>query len=61
MRFRVEEEHWHDQAPTKPGNEELETKKMSPYMLTASMEDSGMGPCLWWDGDDEEGDEEMAE
>jgi DNA-directed RNA polymerase III subunit RPC8 len=60
VRIRVEEETWHDQAPTKAtGGEneqdmEVENNKQAPYGITASMEESGLGPCLWWDGDDED-------
>lgn len=28
--------------------------KSSPYQLIATMEDAGLGPCLWWDGEDGE-------
>ncbi len=35
-----------------------EGMKRHPYMLVGSMEDAGMGPCLWWDGDDENGERE---
>ncbi|KAG9237125.1 RNA polymerase III subunit Rpc25-domain-containing protein [Amylocarpus encephaloides] len=53
VRFRVEEERWHDQAPTKAtggeNDQDVEERKVSPYGIIASMEDSGMGPCLWWD------------
>lgn len=27
--------------------------KSSPYVIRGSMADAGLGPCLWWDGDDE--------
>jgi DNA-directed RNA polymerase III subunit RPC8 len=61
VRFRVEEEKWFDQQPTRPESDEAEGPgKTSPYKIEASMEDPGLGPCLWWDS---EGDEEsgMAE
>lgn len=58
VRFRVEEEHWHDQTPIGPRAKEDEVKR-SPYTITATMEDAGLGPCLWWDGDEEE--EEMED
>lgn len=67
MRFRIEEEHWFDQTPIGPAaREELGTTGAapalkSPYTLVASMEDAGLGPCLWWDGEEEEGGEEMVE
>ncbi|KAF4629630.1 hypothetical protein G7Y89_g8507 [Cudoniella acicularis] len=59
VRFRIEEEHWHDQTPVGPGKE-ADENKLSPYTLTASMEDSGMGPCLWWDGEAEEEEDQMV-
>ncbi|TVY62804.1 DNA-directed RNA polymerase III subunit RPC8, partial [Lachnellula suecica] len=57
VRFRVEEEEWVDQAPVGPrqkdgGREEGEGRR-SPYRLVASMDEPGMGPCLWWDGEEE--------
>jgi len=60
VRFRVEEEHWHDQTPETPPIEEgkeQELEPQSPYKIVATMEDAGLGPCLWWD-DDDEGEEE---
>jgi len=27
--------------------------KKSPYMIYGTMEDAGLGPCLWWDGEEE--------
>jgi len=30
--------------------------KKSPYILYGTMEDAGLGPCLWWDGEEEEED-----
>ena len=64
VRFRIEAEHWHDQTPIGPTVKEEEfggfgigggdVGKKSPYTITASMEDPGLGPCLWWDGEDEE-------
>ena len=30
-----------------------ERVKVSPYVLKATMEDAGLGPCLWWDGEEE--------
>jgi len=54
VRFRIEEEHWHDQTPLGPGGKEVDVRRESPYKITASMEDPGLGPCLWWDEDGEE-------
>jgi DNA-directed RNA polymerase III subunit RPC8 len=54
VRFRIEEEHWHDQTPVGPSEkEDGAAVKQSPYTLTATMEDAGLGPCLWWDGEEE--------
>jgi DNA-directed RNA polymerase III subunit RPC8 len=59
VRFRIEEEHWFDQSPTGPaagagnGGDPAGAPR-SPYTLLASMEDPGLGPCLWWDGEVEE-------
>jgi len=52
VRFRIEEEHWFDQNPSGPSDKD-DGIKTSPFTITASMEDAGLGPCLWWDGDDE--------
>jgi DNA-directed RNA polymerase III subunit RPC8 len=30
------------------------TVKSSPYVVRGSMADAGLGPCLWWDGEDED-------
>ncbi|KAF8854453.1 RNA polymerase III subunit Rpc25 [Acephala macrosclerotiorum] len=59
VRFRIEDEIWHDQSPIGP-NQKEEQVKSSPYQLIATMEDAGLGPCLWWDGE-EAGEEEMGE
>jgi len=54
VRFRVEEEEWHDQSPVGPSEKEDPAQVLkSPYGITASMADAGLGPCLWWDGDEE--------
>lgn len=34
------------------------TVQTSPYVLRGTMADAGLGPCLWWDGEEEEGEEE---
>jgi len=55
VRFRVEREEWHDQAPIGPPDPEKPDEipvKLSPYSITASMADAGLGPCLWWDGEE---------
>lgn len=59
VRFRIEKEHWFDQSPVGPKEkEEGLVVKQSPYVIEASMEDPGLGPVLWWDGRDEEQEEE---
>lgn len=66
-RFRVESEDWFDQAPDKPqqGGEEMDEEekramRISPWRITASMADDGLGPCFWWDDEPVE-DESMEE
>lgn len=57
VRFRVEAESWTDMAPQqRPGEaEDPDDFVKSPYMITASMQQSGLGPLLWWgEGDAEE-------
>jgi DNA-directed RNA polymerase III subunit RPC8 len=48
VRFQIDDESWFDQTPIGPSDLEEDVKK-SPYTLTASMKDPGLGPCLWWD------------
>jgi len=49
---------WNDQSPIGPREKEEiaggASTKQSPYVLIGSMEEAGLGPCLWWDGDEEE-------
>lgn len=50
VRVRVEEEQWNDISPSPPserGNEST-TERKSPYSITASMSQSGLGPVEWW-------------
>ncbi|KAK5174089.1 DNA-directed RNA polymerase III complex subunit Rpc25 [Saxophila tyrrhenica] len=65
--FRVEEEQWVDMSPqTKsPGGqfiaEDAQTegeKKKTPYLVRGSMMLSGLGPTLWWSGEQIEGEED---
>ena len=53
MRFRVDSEQWNDQAPLGPekqdDNQESVRVIEAPYKIVASMEETGLGPCLWWD------------
>lgn len=52
VRFRVEEEHWFDHTPLGPQADDAHAHapQRPPYSLVGSMEDPGLGPCLWWDG-----------
>ncbi|PQE07074.1 dna-directed RNA polymerase iii subunit rpc8 protein [Rutstroemia sp. NJR-2017a BBW] len=50
VRFRVDSEEWVDQAPIGPVKPDNPVKKEAPYRIIASMEEVGLGPCLWWDG-----------
>lgn len=54
VRFRIEAEEWTDHSPLTPSEREEGVVRDSPYRLQASMAEPGLGPCLWWDGDDEE-------
>ena len=51
VRFRVIDEEWHDQTPTKPieRGEEPEESRNPPYRIRGSMKDPGLGVCIWWD------------
>ncbi|KAI9746116.1 MAG: DNA-directed RNA polymerase III subunit rpc25 [Claussenomyces sp. TS43310] len=60
VRFRVEAEEWVDQSPLGPSDKEEGIERESPYRIIASMAESGLGPCLWWDGDDDDDDDEEA-
>lgn len=57
VRFRVESEKWTDLSPEKqlaPGEEEDdELWRRKPYQIEASMQQAGLGPMLWWVGDEE--------
>ncbi|KFY41487.1 hypothetical protein V495_04911 [Pseudogymnoascus sp. VKM F-4514 (FW-929)] len=55
----IEEEEWIDQTPEKPESdtamdeEERRARRLSPWRIVASMADDGLGPCFWWDEDEE--------
>lgn len=52
MRFQVDSEQWNDQAPLGPERQDdPEDARVieAPYKIIASMENVGLGPCLWWD------------
>ena len=59
--YRVEEEQWRDLtpnmvAPTQPfvASEQEDTGvRKIPYLLRGSMMLTGLGPTLWWSGDDD--------
>lgn len=58
-RFCVEEEEWIDQTPEKPeastgiDEEERMARRVSPWKIKGSMVDDGLGPCFWWDEEEE--------
>ncbi|THV53693.1 hypothetical protein BGAL_0044g00180 [Botrytis galanthina] len=52
VRFRVDSEQWNDQAPLGPEKQDDSEESRvieAPYKIVASMEEVGLGPCLWWD------------
>jgi len=60
VRLRVEAETWTDLSPekTNPNQDEAEEEyRRSPYQITASMQQSGLGPLLWWDQGEEAAEE----
>lgn len=60
VRFKITDEIWTDQTPVGPSQKDDDTvERASPYSLKASMQDAGLGPCLWWDEaeEEEEGEE----
>ncbi|MCJ1324044.1 DNA-directed RNA polymerase III subunit rpc25 [Thelotrema lepadinum] len=50
VRVRIESEHWHDTAPVEPAkrDETATSERRSPYSITASMSESGLGCVSWW-------------
>ncbi|MCJ1297601.1 DNA-directed RNA polymerase III subunit rpc25 [Hypocenomyce scalaris] len=50
VRFRVEQEYWHDQSPVAPSERDSTSalERKSPYSITASMMQAGLGPTEWW-------------
>lgn len=53
-KFRIIDEEWHDQTPTKPidrrGNfDKSEEALPPPYRIKASMREGGLGMCEWFD------------
>jgi len=59
VRFKITEEVWTDQTPIGPNTQKDDevVERASPYSLKASMQDAGLGPCLWWDEAEEEEEE----
>ncbi|KAJ4372018.1 DNA-directed RNA polymerase III complex subunit Rpc25 [Neocucurbitaria cava] len=63
--FRVENEEWFDQRPTivqKDENGEVVEERGTAWRVVGSMNQAGLGPTLWWEeqeGEGEEGDVEM--
>ncbi|KAJ9669336.1 DNA-directed RNA polymerase III complex subunit Rpc25 [Coniosporium apollinis] len=56
VRFRVEAETWHDALPQGPTrrDQDMEGEKREPlYCLVGSMQQGGLGPLLWWAGNEE--------
>ncbi|KAK3675420.1 DNA-directed RNA polymerase III complex subunit Rpc25 [Recurvomyces mirabilis] len=57
--IRVEQEHWKDLSPDMKGSANFESMerdshgmRVSPYKILGSMLMSGLGPDLWWIGED---------
>lgn len=68
--YRVEEEQWHDLSPKAQREshgfvsddrvDDREVRK-TPYLIRGSMMLSGLGPTLWWMGDEEEQEEDSED
>lgn len=68
--MRVEQEHWQDLSPQmkRPEDWEMDTKdeygmRPTPYRLLVSMRLTGLGPDIWWVGQDAaeaEGEDDAA-
>lgn len=64
VRLRVEREIWHDLTPQKPnfsaaeGDDGEAVVKPVCYTIIGNMAETGLGPFLWWQGEEEEGEEE---
>ncbi|EON61957.1 hypothetical protein W97_01175 [Coniosporium apollinis CBS 100218] len=64
VRFRVEAETWHDALPQGPTrrDQDVEGEKREPlYCLVGSMQQGGLGPLLWWAGNEEPAAEDGAD
>lgn len=54
VRVRIESEIWTDQTPVGPKDkEDTNVVVTSPYALRGSMQEAGLGPCIWWDDADD--------
>lgn len=64
--FKVEKEDWTDVGPSKQKvavegeEEEEEESQKQPYALTGSMGTTGLGPHLWWEGEEQPAPEGVA-
>ncbi|KAF2442597.1 hypothetical protein P171DRAFT_434070 [Karstenula rhodostoma CBS 690.94] len=65
--LRVEREEWFDQKPSivqKDENGNVVERRGVPWRIIASMNQSGLGPCMWWEGqegEEEEGEQQLLE
>ena len=66
--MRVEQEEWNDLSPQmkRPDDYDMERRdkyglKLGPYRILASMLHSGLGPTLWWLGDEAAAADEQPE
>ncbi|KAJ4287185.1 DNA-directed RNA polymerase III complex subunit Rpc25 [Kalmusia sp. IMI 367209] len=62
--FRVEQEEWFDQKPTIVRKDEfgnvIENRSV-PWRIIGSMNQSGLGPCMWWESQEDEEEDEGGE
>ncbi|KAK7182053.1 hypothetical protein DPSP01_008219 [Paraphaeosphaeria sporulosa] len=65
--LRVEREEWFDQKPSivqKDEHGNIVERRGVPWRIIASMNQSGLGPCMWWEGqegEEEEGEQQLLE
>ncbi|KAJ4345379.1 DNA-directed RNA polymerase III complex subunit Rpc25 [Didymosphaeria variabile] len=65
--LRVEREEWFDQKPSivqKDEHGNVVERRGVPWRIIASMNQSGLGPCMWWEsqeGEEEEGEQQLLE
>jgi DNA-directed RNA polymerase III subunit RPC8 len=53
LRFQVVDEEWHDQTPLGP-NQTADTAAKIPYKIKGNIAGEGLGPCFWWDTQEQE-------